>query len=88
MGCLKLWQAEKVQAIIAIGVLIKGDTMHFEYISEAVSQGLMKIQLEQSVPIIYGVLNCQNRAQAELRARKDSKLACSWAEAALLMAHQ
>ena len=33
-------------AIIAIGVLIKGETMHFEYISDAVSHGLMKVQLE------------------------------------------
>ncbi|KKZ60397.1 6,7-dimethyl-8-ribityllumazine synthase [[Emmonsia] crescens] len=37
-------------AIIAIGVLIKGETMHFEYIADAVSHGLMRLQLEKSVP--------------------------------------
>merc|ERR1712137_1306610 len=39
-------------AIIAIGVLIKGETMHFEYISEAVSHGLMRLQLDNNVPVI------------------------------------
>jgi len=43
-------------AIIAIGVLIKGETMHFEYIADAVSHGLMRVQLDQQVPVIFGLL--------------------------------
>lgn len=55
-------------ALIAIGVLIKGETMHFEYISEAVTHGLMNAQLETGVPIILGVLNVLNEDQALERA--------------------
>lgn len=43
-------------AIIAIGVLIKGDTVHFEHIAESVSRGLMRLQLDFGVPVIFGLL--------------------------------
>jgi len=55
-------------AIIAIGVLIKGETMHFEYISEAVSQGLMRVQLDNGVPLIFGLLTVLSEDQALARA--------------------
>lgn len=55
-------------AAIAIGVLIKGSTMHFEYISDAVTHGLMRVQLDTGVPVIYGVLNCLTEEQALQRA--------------------
>lgn len=43
-------------AIIPIGVLIKGDTVHFEHIAESVSRGLMRLQLDFGVPVIFGLL--------------------------------
>ena len=55
-------------AIIAIGVLIKGETMHFEYIADAVSQGLMRVQLDMGVPLIFGLLTVLNDEQAKARA--------------------
>ncbi|TPX17473.1 uncharacterized protein E0L32_003116 [Thyridium curvatum] len=55
-------------AIIAIGVLIKGETMHFEYISDSVSQGLMRVQLDTGVPVIFGVLTVLTDEQAKARA--------------------
>ena len=55
-------------AIVAIGVLIKGETMHFEYIADAVSHGLMKVQLDQGVPVIFGLLTVLNEEQAMARA--------------------
>ena len=55
-------------AAIAIGVLIKGSTMHFEYISDAVVHGLMRVQLDTGVPIMNGVLNCLTEEQALQRA--------------------
>lgn len=60
-------------AVIAIGVLIKGETMHFEYISEAVSQGLMRVQLEQGVPVIFGLLTVLQEEQAMARAGMGGK---------------
>jgi 6,7-dimethyl-8-ribityllumazine synthase len=55
-------------AVIAIGALIKGATMHFEYISEAVSNALMKVQLDTGVPVIFGVLTALTDDQALERA--------------------
>jgi 6,7-dimethyl-8-ribityllumazine synthase len=55
-------------AIIAIGVLIKGETMHFEYIADAVSQGLMRVQLDNNIPLIFGLLTVLTEEQAKARA--------------------
>ncbi|KAF1943398.1 6,7-dimethyl-8-ribityllumazine synthase-like protein [Clathrospora elynae] len=55
-------------AIIAIGVLIKGETMHFEYISDAVSHGLMRLQLDNNVPVIFGLLTLLSDEQGLMRA--------------------
>ncbi|KAG0006973.1 hypothetical protein BGZ65_000794 [Modicella reniformis] len=58
-------------AVICIGVLIKGSTMHFEYICEAVTQGLMRVGLDSGVPVIFGVLTCLDEQQALNRAGMD-----------------
>lgn len=55
-------------AIIAIGVLIKGESMHFEYISEAVSHGLMRVQLDTGVPVVFGLLTLLSEEQGLARA--------------------
>ncbi|OAQ99535.1 hypothetical protein LLEC1_05109 [Akanthomyces lecanii] len=60
-------------AIIAVGVLIKGETMHFEYIADATSHGLMRVQLDTGVPVVFGVLTVLNDEQALSRAGVDGK---------------
>ncbi|KAI0404880.1 6,7-dimethyl-8-ribityllumazine synthase [Xylaria palmicola] len=55
-------------AIVAIGVLIKGETMHFEYIADAVSHGLMRVGLDLGVPVVFGVLTVLDDDQARARA--------------------
>ncbi|WRT69009.1 6,7-dimethyl-8-ribityllumazine synthase [Kwoniella shivajii] len=55
-------------AVVSIGCLIKGSTMHFEYICDAVSHGLMKIQLDTGTPVIFGVLTALTDDQALERA--------------------
>ena len=55
-------------AVIAVGVLIKGSTMHFEYIADAVTHGLMRVQIESGVPVIFGVLTVLNEEQGLERA--------------------
>lgn len=55
-------------AIIAIGVLIKGATMHFEYIADAVSHGLMRVQLDCGIPVIFGLLTVLTEEQGLERA--------------------
>lgn len=55
-------------AIIAIGVLIKGETMHFEYIADAVTHGLMRVQLDTGAPVIFGLLTVLSEEQGLARA--------------------
>jgi len=55
-------------AVIAIGVLIKGETMHFEYIADAVTHGLMRVQLDAGVPVVFGVLTVLTEEQGLARA--------------------
>lgn len=72
-GTKVLYDAHKgketeLDAIISIGVLIKGHTMHFEYISDAVSHGLMRTQFDLGIPVIFGLLTCLTEEQALERA--------------------
>ena len=55
-------------AIIAIGVLIKGETTHFEYIADATSHGLLRVQLDLGVPVVFGLLTVLNEEQGKARA--------------------
>ncbi len=57
-----------VDAIICAGVLIKGETLHFEYISDAVTKGIMDVNLGTMTPVVYGVLNCLNEEQVIKRS--------------------
>lgn len=84
--------SQPFDAVIAIGVLIKGSTMHFEYICDSVSHALMRVQLDTGVPVIFGVLTALNDDQALERAgigRGESKghnHGEDWAAAAVEMA--
>lgn len=51
-------------AVISIGVLIKGSTMHFEYISDSCCHGLMRVGLDTGTPVILGVLTALTEEQA------------------------
>ncbi|KAG9412110.1 lumazine synthase [Aphanomyces cochlioides] len=86
----RLIQSENVDAVICIGCLIKGDTMHFEYICEAVTQGIMKLNLETGVPVLFGVLTVLNETQARIRAGLEEgghNHGVEWAQTAIEMAH-
>jgi len=60
--------SQSFDAVIAIGVLIKGETMHFEYIADAVSHGLMRVQLDSGVPVVFGLLTVLTEEQGMTRA--------------------
>lgn len=51
-------------AIIALGAVIRGETTHYDYVCEQVSQGCQHVMLEYSIPVIFGVLTTENDEQA------------------------
>ncbi|KAJ8600181.1 hypothetical protein CTAYLR_001954 [Chrysophaeum taylorii] len=75
-----------VDSIICLGCLIKGETMHFEYIADTVSSGLMSVQLSTSVPCTFGVLTCNTEQQAAQRSYSGENHGISWAKTAVEMA--
>jgi 6,7-dimethyl-8-ribityllumazine synthase len=60
--------ASKVDAVIALGVVIRGGTPHFEYVCQAATTGLTLVAQRTGIPIGFGVLTCDNEAQALDRA--------------------
>lgn len=57
--------------VICLGCVIKGDTAHFEYISEAAAHGLMQAGLETGKPLTFGILTTYTDEQAIARSRPD-----------------
>ena len=68
VAALRLAESGQYDAIICLGCLIKGDTMHFEYIAEAASQGIAQAAVTTGVPMAFGVLTTMTEAQAMERA--------------------
>ncbi len=58
-------------AVIALGVVIRGETAHFEHICNAAATGLTAVGVETGIPCTFGVLTCDTYAQAEARAGGD-----------------
>jgi 6,7-dimethyl-8-ribityllumazine synthase len=73
-GCFELPVAaqalagEGFDAVVALGVVVRGGTPHFEYVCRAVTDGLVRVALDSGVPIGFGVLTCDDEAQALDRA--------------------
>ena len=55
-------------AVVALGVVIRGGTPHFEYVCQAATQGLSDVALRSGVPVGFGLLTCDDEAQALDRA--------------------
>ena len=61
----------QVDAIIIIGCVIKGDTPHFDYVCQSVTQGMTELNLHGKTPVIFSVLTTLNLQQAQQRAGGD-----------------
>jgi 6,7-dimethyl-8-ribityllumazine synthase len=86
------WAAQRLaasgrfDAVIALGVLIAGDTSHHEMVGDAVAHALIRVSLDTRVPVINGVIVVNNRAQAEARVTGAHDRGAEFAAAALEMA--
>jgi len=68
LAAQRLIASGKFDAVVALGVVIRGETPHFEYVAGECAGGLMEVQLSTGVPIGFGVLTTETEAQAEARA--------------------
>lgn len=68
LGSQKLAQIDSVDAVIALGCVIQGETRHFDFICSAVAHGIADVNLKYDKPVIFGVLTTDNQQQALERA--------------------
>lgn len=62
---------ERLDGVVALGVVVRGETPHFDYVAGECARGIMTVQLATGVPIGFGVLTTENLAQAEERAHPE-----------------
>ncbi len=70
-------------AVVALGVVIRGGTPHFDYVCRAATEGLTRVSVDSGVPVGFGVLTCDDEAQALDRAGLDGSREDKGHEAAL-----
>jgi len=63
----KLALKKRYHEIIALGAVIRGETTHYDYVCQQVSQGIQQVALDHQTPIIFGVLTTENGEQARER---------------------
>ncbi len=68
LGAQYFAELENVDAVLLLGCVIQGETRHFDYICEGVTQGTMDLNLKYNKPFIFGLLTTNNEQQAKDRA--------------------
>jgi 6,7-dimethyl-8-ribityllumazine synthase len=68
LACRNLIDTDHFDAIVALGVVVRGDTPHFDFVAGECARGIMDVQLATGVPIGFGVLTTETMEQAEERA--------------------
>ena len=63
-GAARIAKEEHVDAIIVVGCVIQGDTPHFDYVCQSVTQGVAMLNAQGKVPVIFSVLTVLNKQQA------------------------
>lgn len=64
----KLAKAKKVDGIVCLGVLVRGDTPHFDFLSAEVTKGLAQVALDEGIPVSFGILTVDTIEQGIERA--------------------
>lgn len=71
LACDRLAASGRHDAVVALGCVIRGGTPHFEYVSAAACDGVMEVNLKHELPVVLGVLTCDDLAQARHRADRE-----------------
>ena len=86
IACQLVAKSFKPDVIVALGVIVRGDTIHYELIASAATDALQQVALERRVPVINGIVVAENQAQAEERCIGAINRGAEFANAALAMA--
>lgn len=75
LACRKVASSGRFDAVIALGVVIRGDTPHFDFVAGEAAAGIMRTGLDTGVPVLFGVITADNIDQAQARSgeREDNK---------------
>ncbi len=68
IGAQYIIENTEVDAVICLGCVIQGETRHFEFICQSVSQNISRVSLDYNIPVIFGVLTTNTQEQALARA--------------------
>ena len=79
-------ERRKPDAIVALGVIVRGDTIHYELIATAAAEALQRVALDARTPVINGIVVAENQAQAEARCLGAIDRGLEYAQAAVAMA--
>ncbi len=63
-GCKKMVETQKLDAVIAIGNVIQGETKHFDFVCDGVTQGIVDLNVKQDIPVIFCVLTDNTKQQS------------------------
>jgi len=72
IACQKVARLKRFDGIITVGAIIKGETAHFDYVAQAVTDGFMRVSLDEGIPISFGVITTYNQDQAKARAKDNN----------------
>ena len=70
VAAARLARSDRVDAVVALGAVIRGDTAHFEYVAGPCATGLGQVALDTGVPVVFGVLTTEDVDQALARSEK------------------
>lgn len=68
MGCRVIATSGRADAIITIGAVIRGETTHYELVSEGAAEGVQRVQLDTGIPIAFGLVTVEDMEQALARS--------------------
>lgn len=85
-GAQDMLRRFRPHVVLALGVIVRGDTIHYHLVAEAAQQGLLRVGLDARTPVIGGVVVAENQAQAEARCIGAIDRGAEFAQAALEMA--
>ena len=66
-------ESDRFNGVACLGVVIRGETNHYDYVCAEAASGIQRVQLDTGVPCAFGVITCDTREQAEARAGGDKR---------------